>query len=250
MAKSPSFPLIIEELPYITISDLVKEKALKSHTKAFFVLPVRINDVVMGSVDCFSHCEDYHSFIEISGKMNGEDFEKVIRLDPVRSNLTGKTIRKESFLWYFECPKTGARCKKLFLHNGRFGSREYFNPVYRRQVLSKYQIAVEKVCELAIKIEQLLKELGSRKIRRSYKGKPTKAFKKHLRQINEMENKFFSTMDEVSKVNSDELIRVDKKANGFTVTKRTRIRKDDELDKEVSDWDELLRDLPDFQNPK
>lgn len=239
MAKSPSFPLIIEQLPYISISDLVKEKALKSHTKAFFILPVRINDVVAGTLNCYSHCEDYHSFIEISGLLNGKNFEKVINLEPVRSNLTGKTIQKESFLWYFECPKTGIRCKKLFLHNGIFGSREYFNPVYRRQVLSKYQIAVEKVCELAIKIEQRLKELGSKKIRRSYKGKPTKAFKKQLRQIKEMENRFFTTMDEVSKANSEELIRVDKKANGFTVTKRTRISEQEDWDKGITDWNQF-----------
>lgn len=248
MSKMPVFPPIVEDMIYINISDIGKEKALRAGEKAFFELPVWIGDTKIGYWNCFSHCEIRYTFATISGNINGKYFEKTFHLDSRRSNLAGKTIKRESFVYYFVCPFTGKNCRKLYLFNGVFGCREYFKPMYRRQTRSKTQISWELIFGLLEKIDAATKEISSRKIKRTYKGKLTKAWKRQLKKIGDLENDYILQMGKVSDLTFKETTRVEKTLGGFRTIETKRLPLNDPWKDKLPDWD--LPDLDKLKSPQ
>jgi hypothetical protein len=74
--------------------------------------------------------------------------------------------------YYFICPITEKACRKLYLVNGGFISREAFKPLYEKQTQShnRRNDVLLKAAELILQLERL-EELKYR--RYLYRGKPT-----------------------------------------------------------------------------
>lgn len=64
---------------------------------------------------------------------DGVPVDTTIYLRWKRSNLSTDTTHG---YYYFVCPVTGKLCRKLYLHNGRFMSRQAFKPLYEAQTKS------------------------------------------------------------------------------------------------------------------
>ncbi|HMS08060.1 MAG TPA: hypothetical protein PKE66_01150 [Pyrinomonadaceae bacterium] len=102
----------------------------------------------------------------------------VIRLATCQSNL-GK-----GRIWYFVCPETGKRCRKLYLIDGKFGSR-YANPHarYCSQTEPKGERGFRKFLTLYGTLDNPKTEwdhYDPQHFRTTYKGKPTKRYQAYL----------------------------------------------------------------------
>ena len=105
------------------------------------------------------------------------------------SNL-GKGI-----IWYFLCPETSKRCRKLYLIGGYFLHREAFKScMYESQTQSKKYRELEKTLGAYFRTDDLYNELYKKHFKKSYAGKPTK---KYLRILDSLEKADEITPNEI-----------------------------------------------------
>ena len=126
-------------------------------------------------------------YIKLSYTYNkDQSVDYKVRLVSVPSNLgIGK-------LWYFRCPETGKRCRKLYGAGKYFLHRDAFpNAMYEYQTYSKKMREMDREFSLYYSFEKLWNELHSKYFKTHYAGKPTKRFKKivgKMKKIKSMGN--------------------------------------------------------------
>lgn len=107
-----------------------------------------------------------------------EHLDYTIDLTPVPSNLGNGQV------WYFICPTTGKRCRKLYLNpqTYTFTSRAAFPKgwYYPSQRHSKYNRWLERY----FKLEEEIKALEQQPHRKTYRGQPTRTAR-HLQALKE-----------------------------------------------------------------
>ena len=115
-----------------------------------------------------------------------------VDLDSVESNLGRGNI------WYFVCPHTGKRCRKLYCAGKYFLHRDaYPQAMYESQTYSKHYRQIDKVCKIMHGSDELYEELYSKHFKTHYAGKPTKRYKqimnelKYIRQNQDQAMKIF-----------------------------------------------------------
>ncbi|SMO83548.1 hypothetical protein [Gracilimonas mengyeensis] len=87
-------------------------------------------------------------------------------------------------IWYFVCPHTGKRCRKLYGAGKYFLHRDAFpNAMYECQTYSKKGRMIDKVCKIMNGSDKLYEELYSKHFKTHYAGKPTKRYKEILREL-------------------------------------------------------------------
>jgi len=95
----------------------------------------------------------------------------------------------KGLVWFFICPKTGKRCKKLHLYNSYFYHRTAFNGcMYQSQTLSKKARELDKIFSCYFKSEKLYSELYKKHLKKKYAGKPTKKYLSLTQQIAKAES--------------------------------------------------------------
>ena len=113
--------------------------------------------------------------LELWFSINGQPIRQWIGLSSIPSNLGVGRV------WFFICPITGKRCRKLHLIGRAFAHRTaYPGYAYRKQVEPKGFRAVRQALEKAIGIHHQLEELNSPGMKSTYQGKPTKRVKKAI----------------------------------------------------------------------
>ena len=106
-----------------------------------------------------------------------------MQLVSVPSNL-GKGV-----IWYFVCPHTGKRCRKLYLADTYFYHREAFKGcMYEKQTQSKKSRYLDKTIGAYFKSDQLYEQLYKKNFKKQYAGKPTKKYLKLTQQIQKAES--------------------------------------------------------------
>ena len=91
-------------------------------------------------------------------------------------------------IWYFRCPFTGKRCRKLHLIDERFMHRSALpSGMYSSQTHSKKWRLMEKVYGCYFDVDRYYEQLYSKHFKTHYNGKPTKRYLKLMRQINKAE---------------------------------------------------------------
>ena len=127
------------------------------------------------------------SFIELYYKYQEEPRNYKVRLVSIPSNL-GK-----SEVWYFLCPQTNKRCRKLYSIGGYFYHREAFtNCMYESQKQSKYYRQLDKTLGAYYRTDQLYDQLYSKNFKKYYARKPTKKYARILEKL-----KYASKIDAV-----------------------------------------------------
>lgn len=190
MPKPYTYPTLLDEVRTFSISDLKEWGYLKSGSTNRGTIRWSCNGSETGSIHIFSNMIEKPSYIQLSYYSNDEPVKYKVYLTSIPSNLgVGK-------IWYFRCPHTGKRCRKLygagkyFLHRAAFPHAMYDSQTYSkqtRQLLKPMRIAFEK--------DELHKELCSKGFTTHYNGKPTKRYKqikKRLMEIRMIENKLLS----------------------------------------------------------
>lgn len=110
--------ILFENLKNLTVSDLKKEGLL---------LPGIIKIKIVKNRWVIVNTKRENFFMELEA--NGVKIK--IGLTTLPSNINKGTE------WYFICPHTGLRCRKLYEYNGLFMHRKAIHGCYMKQTLSK-----------------------------------------------------------------------------------------------------------------
>lgn len=112
-----------------------------------------------------------HPTALLSYTYNGREINDVINLKWQRSNLNERLNGVYGY-YYFVCPVTGVKCRKLYLRGGRFISRTALGALYDKQTESKRErnSILNKVIEAELEFDTLMTENYKK---RTYRGKLT-----------------------------------------------------------------------------
>jgi hypothetical protein len=171
MPKPHTFPTLYEDLKTVSISFLTKHGYLKLNHWQTGTITWSRNGNRTGSISIQVNTQPESPYLELDYKCNEAPINYRVQLVSAPSNL-GKGV-----VWYFICPKTGTRCKKLhfsglyFCHRSAFGGS-----CYEKQTYSHQTRTLTKAFEALFGSEKAYDQIYSKHFKKHYKGKPTKRY--------------------------------------------------------------------------
>lgn len=181
MAKYPTYPTLFDEVLQISISKLKEWGYLKPQQTISGTVRWSRNEkeIATISIRVDTHC----NYIKLDYSCNKEPVNYRINLVSLPSNIgKGK-------VWYFECPHTKKRCRKLYLVGKYFLHREALKGcMYEKQTKSKETRVQEKMIDIVFRTDDLYEQLYGKYFKRSYAGKPTKKFARLMDKIQRAES--------------------------------------------------------------
>lgn len=183
MPKPRTFPTLYNEALQIHISKLkgwgyLNPEQIKSGTINWYYNNVRTN-----WIEIKANTHTNRPYIELEYKYRDEPRNYKVYLTSTPSNLNKGEI------WYFICPQTKKRCRKLYSISGYFLHREAFNGcMYETQTQSKKYRQLDKTLGAYFKSDNLYSELYKKNFKKTYAGKPTKKYLRIMEQIQKTES--------------------------------------------------------------
>ena len=184
MPKPHTFPTLYNEALQIHISKLkgwgyLDPEQIKSGT-----LNWSRNGNPTGSISIQVNTHSEQPYLELDYKYRDEaPINYRVQLVSALSNL-GKGV-----VWYFVCPHTKKRCRKLYSIGGYFLHREAFSGcMYETQTQSKKYRQFDKTLGAYFKSDNLYSELYKKNFKKTYAGKPTKRYLRIKAQIDKAES--------------------------------------------------------------
>ena len=183
MPKFPTFPTLYNEALQISISKLKEWEYLNPEQIKSGTLTWSRNGNPTGSISIQVNTHSKQPYIELDYKYRDEPRNYKVILVSMPSNL-GKGL-----IWYFICPQTKKRCRKLYSIGGYFLHREAFNGcMYETQTQSKKYRQLKKTLGAYFKSDNLYSELYKKNFKKTYAGKPTKRYLRIMEQIQKAES--------------------------------------------------------------
>ena len=178
MPKPHTFPTLYNEALQISISKLKEWEYLNPEQIKSGTVNWSRNGNQTGSISIKVNTHSEQPYIELDYKYRDEPRNYKVRLVSIPSNL-GKGL-----IWYFLCPHTKKRCRKLYSIGGYFLHREAFNGcMYETQTQSKKYRQLDKTLGAYFEIDNLYEELYKKNFKKTYAGKPTKKYLRIMEQI-------------------------------------------------------------------
>jgi hypothetical protein len=126
------------------------------------------------SIDMFSD----NPCFELDYRCNETAINYQVHLVSIPSNI-GKGV-----VWYFLCPRTGKRCRKLYLINKYFLHRTAFSGCfYEKQTYSQRNRDLCRLFETVSAADKAYEAIYSKHFKTHYAGKPTKRYVKLNQRI-------------------------------------------------------------------
>ena len=189
MPKPNTFPILYDELKTVSISFLTKQGYLKQNLLRYGKIEWSRNGDKTGSVSIKVNMESENQYLEFHYKCNEASINYKVPLIAIPSNL-GKGV-----IWFFVCPYTGKRCRKLYLADTYFYHRSAFKGcMYEKQSKSKKSRYFDKTIGVYFKVDQLYDQLYKKHFKKHYAGKLTKRYLKITRQIQQAESVSFKDL--------------------------------------------------------
>lgn len=183
MPKPHTFPTLYDEVKTVSVFFLAKHGYLKSNQLKAGSIHWSRNGEKIGSISIRVCTYSENPYIEFDYKCNQQPIKYKVQLVSALSNL-GK-----GFVWYFVCPKTNKRCRKLYLADTYFYHRLAFNGcMYEKQTQSKKSRYLDKTLGVYFRTDQLFEQLYKKHFKKQYAGKPTKKYLKLCQQIQKAES--------------------------------------------------------------
>ena len=183
MPKPHTFPTLYDEVKTVSITFLTKHGYLKPNQLKVGSVHWSRNGENIGSISIRVCTHSENLFLELDYKCNQVPIKYKVQLVSVPSNL-GKGV-----VWYFVCPRTGKRCRKLYLADTYFYHRSAFRGcMYEKQTQSKKSRYLDKTIGAYFKTDQLFEQLYKKNFKKQYAGKPTKKYLKLTQQIQRAES--------------------------------------------------------------
>jgi hypothetical protein len=181
MPRYSTSPTLYDEVLQINLSKLKQWGYLNPEQLKSGALNWSINGEEIASISITVNT-NYRPYIELSYNSDGDPRKYKIWLTTVPSNLGIGEI------WYFICPQTHRRCRKLYLVSGYFFHRDAFSGcMYDCQTKSKSWRQIDKVYGSLFKLDELYEELNSKHFKTHYNGKPTRRYLKLMEKIRRIE---------------------------------------------------------------
>ncbi len=182
MAKPRTHPTLYDNALQMSIKKLNEWGYLKGGEKFRTQLDWSRNGNLIGSITIQVNTISEQPFIELDYKFRDEPRNYNVNLVCVPSNLgKGK-------IWYFLCPETNKRCRKLYSIGGYFLHRDAFNGcMYESQTHSKKYRELEKLA-ICFQTSKLYDEIYSKHFKKWYDGKPTKRYLRMMQKIKQAES--------------------------------------------------------------
>lgn len=183
MPKPYTFPTLYNEALQISISKLKEWEYLTPNIIKSGTLTWSRNGNKTGSISIRVNTHSEQPCIELDYKYRDEPRNYKVNLVSMQSNL-GKGL-----IWYFLCPETNKRCRKLYSIGGYFLHREAFKGcMYESQTHSKAYRELNKNFGAYFRIDDLYSQLRQKHFKKTYAGKPTKRYLRIMEQIQEADN--------------------------------------------------------------
>jgi len=183
MPKPHTFPTLYNEALQISISKLKEWEYLNPKQIKSGTLTWSRNGNKTGSISIRVNTHSEQPYIELDYKYRDEPRNYKVSLVSMPSNL-GKGL-----IWYFLCPQTNRRCRKLYSIGGYFLHREAFNGcMYETQTQSKKYRQLDKTFGAYFKKDNLYSELYKKNFKKTYAGKPTKRYLRILKVMQKAES--------------------------------------------------------------
>jgi len=181
MSKFPTFPVLYDEVLQLSITDLKKIEYLKDSYIKKGKITWGINGEETSSISIKTNTISKNQYIELDYNYNGTPKNYKIHLVSIPSNLgIGK-------IFYFKCPVTKRRCRKLYLVNGYFLHRNAFKGMYKKQTESKSWRKMSRDLENYYGLDDLYEQIYSKHFRTHYAGKPTRQYVRLMKKIEKSE---------------------------------------------------------------
>jgi hypothetical protein len=181
MPKPQTFPTLFDEVKTVSISFLTKYNYLKPNQWQSGTITWSRNGNKTGSISIKVNTQCESPFIILDYKCNEVPINYKVRLVSTLSNL-GKGI-----VWFFVCPSTGKRCRKLYLADTYFYHRSAFRGcMYKKQTQSKKSRYLDETLGVYFRTDQLFEQLNKKDFKKHYAGKPTRKYLKILKQFEKL----------------------------------------------------------------
>jgi hypothetical protein len=191
MPKPHTFPTLFDEVKTVSISFLTKYRYLKPNQWQSGTINWSSNGNKTGSISIQVNTQSEQPYIELDYKCNEAPINYRVELVSAPSNL-GK-----GGVWYFVCPRTGKRCRKLYLADTYFYHRSAFRGcMYEKQTQSKKSRFIDKTLGAYFRTDQLFEQLYKKHLKKQYAGKPTKKYLKLTQQIQKVESITFQEIEQ------------------------------------------------------
>lgn len=183
MPKPYTFPTLYNEALQISISKLKEWEYLNPEQIKSGTITWSRNGSQTGSISIKVNTHSEQPYIELDYKYRDEPRNYKVSLVSKPSNL-GKGL-----IWYFLCPQTNKRCRKLYSIGGYFLHREAFNGcMYETQTQSKKYRQLDKTLGAYFRTDELYNQLHQKHFKKTYAGKPTKKYLRIMEQIQKAES--------------------------------------------------------------
>lgn len=183
MPKPHTFPTLYDDLKTVSVSFLTKHGYLKPNQWQSGTITWSRNGNKTGSISIRVNTQPESPYLELDYKCNETPINYRVQLFSAPSNL-GKGV-----VWYFICPHTGKRCRKLYLADTYFFHRSAFRGcMYEKQTQSKKSRYLDKTLGVYFRSDQLFEQLYKKHFKKQYAGKPTKKYLKLTQQIQRAES--------------------------------------------------------------
>jgi hypothetical protein len=200
MPKPHTFPTLYNEALQIHISKLKEWNYLNLEQLKNGTITWSSNGEKIASISITVNCNCKEPYIELIYNSNNEPRRYKVRLISIPSNLDKGRI------WYFLCPQTNKRCRKLYLVNGYFFHRNAFNGcMYACQTESKQWRRLKRTYDSLFEQDKFYEQMYSKHFKTHYKGKPTKRYIKLMKQI--------SIAERISHEDIENLLIINKNSN-------------------------------------
>jgi hypothetical protein len=179
MPKTRTFPSLFDDALQMNVSKLKLWGYLRPNqiTTGATVTWSR-NGEETGSISINVDTHNEQPYIELDYNFRDEPRKYKVKLVSVPSNLGIGEV------WYFLCPQTKKRCRKLYSIGGYFLHREAFTGcMYDSQIQSKSYRGLDKTLGAYFRTENLYSQLHEKHFKKTYAGKPTKKYLKLMKQI-------------------------------------------------------------------
>lgn len=182
MAKPATFPTLFDECATITIKFLKSHKYLEPDGWKTGTITWSQGEGeskrITGSISIKVNTQAESPYTELNYKTNDKPINYRVHLVSIPSNLGNGLV------WYFLCPHTGKRCRKLYLISGYFLHRKAFTGCfYEKQTYSHKNRKQFALWGKLFDTDKVYEQIYSKYFKTDYAGKPTKRYLRLLKQI-------------------------------------------------------------------
>jgi hypothetical protein len=183
LPKPHTFPNLYNDALQVHISKLKEWGYLRKGQIRSGTISWSRNGNPTGSISIKVDTQSEQPYIELEYNFKDEPRKYKVYLTSTPSNLNRGEI------WYFNCPQTNKRCRKLYSIGSYFLHREAFNGcMYESQTQSKKNRELGRTFGAYFNSDKLYEELYSKHFKKTYAGKPTKRYLRIMEQIQQAES--------------------------------------------------------------